>query len=189
VGVTGLGAQYPFTNLTAGSWTVGTTGELICRRPSAPIASKADAWERLPSDSGVNWSWRDLLGHAHDYFCVSLAAKPGVPVGLWCTTSKRVLRLDGGRAYRLDFIQVAPDARGAEAGIFTLGLVAARAIECGAVRIVLGSIPGAAKVYERAGATRGRVGDWKEPHGLIPFHFEADALKNLIEATNELRET
>src|ERR1700733_9242739 len=99
------------------------------------------------TDDTHAWSWRDNLSLAHDAFCVTRASNASLPVAFWCSTARRLLRLQDGLAYRLDCVEVDPTLRGAEVGLFALALVATRALECGANRIVLGALPQAKKFY------------------------------------------
>jgi hypothetical protein len=188
--VPGLGARYPPTGLIGGTWLLPTAGEVRCVKPDQTLASLAD--ERWPSgrrpDDVHNWSWRKILGEAHDIFCVASAFETPRPVALWCSTAPRLLRLAGGPAYRLDCIEVAPEARGAEVGVFTLGLVAARALECGAKKLVLGALPQAVKLYDRTGGQKVVSKGWRVARGLLPYEFAEATLVELKEAANELRQ-
>jgi len=163
-------------------------GLVLCQRPTATHLGIADAqWapQRKPGDAH-DWSWARVAVDSHDDFCVLDPSH--VPLALWCSHAPRVLDLPGGRAYRLDFIEVKPELRGAELGVFTLGLVACRALECGVTRLVLGSLPEARKLYDKTGGRQSKVRGWRPPRGLLPYEFERKALEELREAIDELEQ-
>ena len=181
-------SAYPPTNLSAGSFDVDTLVVRCLRRPHVDIVDAADrSWipARRPTD--VDWRWRDLLASAHDAFAI-LRTSDDAPVALFCTTAPRPLRLANGPAYRLDFLEVGPRFRGAGVGVFTLAAVATRALECGARKLVLASVPEARKLYDRAGGKQHIVAGWKAPRGLLPYEFSEDALHSLQEVFHERRQ-
>lgn len=121
---------------------------------------------------------------SHDDFCVTDTSD--MPLALWCTRAPAVLKLPGGDAYRLDFIEVKPEFRGAEMGAFTLGLVATRALECSASRLVLGSLPQARKLYDNSGGLQRKVAGWRAARGLLPYEFLTEALVELRDAVADV---
>jgi hypothetical protein len=179
---------YPATNLSAGSFDLDGLAVRCLRRPSAAIADLADAaWipERRPTD--VDWRWRELLASARDAFAV-LRVGDDAPVALFCSTAPRLLRLAEGATYRLDSLEVGPRFRGARVGLFTLAAVASRALECGASKLVLASVPEARKLYDRAGGKQQGAKGWKAPKGLLPYEFSGESLRFLQEVLNEQRQ-
>jgi GNAT superfamily N-acetyltransferase len=155
-------------------------------KPTASVLEEADAsWStaRSPSDAH-DWRWTRLVVDSHDDFAVLDGSN--APVALWSSHASKPLELPGGEAYRLDFLEVAPPLRGKEIGVFTLGLIAIRALECGATRLVLGSIPQAARFYDSVGGRQHKIRGWKVARGLLPYEFPHDALTRLREAIDEL---
>lgn len=69
--------------------------------------------------------------------------------------------------------------------LFTLGLIAARALELNCAGLVLGALPSLVPWYQSAGGAAGKVFGWKHPPDLIPFRFAQEALLYLKELTDE----
>jgi GNAT superfamily N-acetyltransferase len=181
-----LRRSYPPTSLGAGSFRIGEELDVRCTRsPHVDVIEAVDhAWipQRRPTD--VDWRWRDRLDEAHDMF-VLVKCRDAHPVALFCSTAPRLLRLPGGPAYRLDFLEVGPLYRGAQVGVFTLAVAAARALECGARKLVLASVAEARNLYEKTGGKQRLAEGWRVPRGLVPFEFVEDDLRVLEEALHE----
>lgn len=79
-------------------------------------------------------------------------------------------------AYRLDFLRVRPDIRGLGLGVQILGLIAMRASERGAHRLVLQSLDQARGFFENRGAKPSR---WRGAQALANLEF--DDLGRLME--------
>jgi hypothetical protein len=182
-------SAYAPTSLSAGSFLLAEDLEVRCKwNPAVDVIEIADrTWipQRRPTD--VDWRWHDLLAESRDMFAV-LRVADDAPVALFCSTAPRLLRLPGGPAYRLDFIEVGPAFRGAEVGVFTLAAAAARALECGARKLVLASVVEARKLYDKTGGKQRLAEGWIAPRGLLPYEFVENDLRSLQEAFHERRQ-
>ena len=158
------------------------------RSPGAEVVDAADRdWipARRPTD--VDWSWREMAAESGDMLGV-LRVADRVPVALFCSTAPRLLKLAGGPAYRLDFLEVGPPFRGGEVGVFSLAAAASRALECGARKLVLASVVEARKLYDRTGGKQRLAEGWRVPRGLLPYEFLEEDLHLLEEAFHERRQ-
>ncbi|CAN5216399.1 hypothetical protein BH09MYX1_BH09MYX1_09380 [soil metagenome] len=103
-------------------------------------------------------------------------------IALWCSTHHRILRLSPP-AYRLDFLELAPKYRGGadELRVFLMGAIAARALECGAKRIVLFSTdkPQLVAFYRSLGGEPRLAKGCTAVRDLVPFEFVENAVQTL----------
>jgi Acetyltransferase (GNAT) family len=160
----------------------------FARNPGVEVIDLADrVWIPLRRPTDVDWRWRNLLADSRDMIGI-LRISDGAPVALLCSTASRLLRIPGGPAYRLDFIEVGPQFRGGEAGVLALAAAASRALECGARKLVLASVVEARKLYDRAGGKQRLAEGWRAPRGLLPYEFLEDDLHFLEEALHERRQ-
>ena len=175
------GRHYPKSALIR-EWDVDPDLEpALCREGTGQMCVKADAiWGPLRPEE-IPWRWKGVFPDAHDFFAVSTLepSSEEAPLSMWCSTSPRVLQLPGGVSYRLDFFEVHPSARGSFVAAFTVALIARRALECGASRVVLAAVPESRKIYDRTGAKQKLVKGWKNAPGLLPFVYEDAALRQL----------
>ena len=179
------------SELTKRNWNLESTGEISCRHTDGEFLRAADAlWipRRRPGDV-QNWRWTKIHPDARDIFGLMaiLGETSGTPLGLWVSTASRLLDLPGGPAYRVDFLELYREVRGAEVGVFLMGLIADRALECGAKRVVLGSFPESRKLYDVTGGRQHPVKGWKVAEGLLPYEFLERELVELREAADERR--
>jgi hypothetical protein len=107
---------------------------------------------------GIHWKWADILKKHPEK--LALIDRTSRIVALWASRKHRPLRLAEGNCYRLDYFEIHPELRGGELGVFSLSLIAARAIELGCSGMVLGSLPGAAQFYKNLGGEQRRVDGW-----------------------------
>ncbi|MGH7269161.1 MAG: hypothetical protein ACREJ3_01920 [Polyangiaceae bacterium] len=140
---------------------------------------------RRPTD--VDWRWRELLGEACDTLAV-VRVPDGAPVALLCSTAPRLLRLPDGPAYRLHYLEVGPPLRGGVVGVFSVAVAAARALECGAKKLVLASVAEACRLYDKTGGKQRLADGWRVPRGLLPYEFLEEDLHSLREALHERRQ-
>jgi hypothetical protein len=148
-------------------------GVLAVVRGSPALLATADReWPaaRRPTDLH-DWRWRRIAASSFETFAVVRGGSE--VIALWTTSTKRLLDLRDGPAYRLDFLEVAPHHRGppGAAGAFTFGVIAARALECGASSMVLGAIPAARRYYDELGGSQSLASGWKVGPGLLPYEF------------------
>ena len=155
--------------------------------------STADAtWpiKRTTADLHQLWLWKQILAdHPHERF--ALVDDGDQPVAFWCSSKKSPIVLSGIRHYRLDYVEVRPQDRGGLSGYAVLALIAARAVERGADRLVLAAfdVPGLVDFYERTvGARRGCPAGWNPPPMLVPFVIEEKMLIHLKEFADALFE-
>ena len=145
---------YPSSNLSGGSFSLPGGLEVRCvRSPPLSLLQAADAsWipQRRPTD--VDWTWVGTLPESRDMFAIMRHNKEE-PVAIFSSKVKRLLRLPDGPAYVLDYLEVGPAYRGTASGvsIFAMTLVAARALECGAKKLVLSSTKEATRFYDAMG--------------------------------------
>jgi hypothetical protein len=117
-------------------------------------------------------------------------AKPRTPIGAGKTScrSERIPSVvaEACSYYQLDYFEVSPYRRRSGLGYALIAILACRAAECGCNGIVLGSLPGAVKFYETAGAIHGAPAPWLPDEScLLPFHFDADRLAFYVESAND----
>jgi hypothetical protein len=112
----------------------------------------------------------------------------GDALALWSAGGRLPLTLAGGPAYRLDFLEVRGDHRGGLVSAIALALIATRAAELGARRIVLGATAGAADFYRRQQAKEGAIPGWKPGADLLPFEFTPDLTDQLCEIARDAQE-
>jgi len=147
-------------------------------RPGLPDLEAIDAiWptQRHPSAENRHWVWSAIAAGATD--CFALSAADNV-LAIWASTAPRPLRLPGGLAYRLDWLEVAPNARGRGLGAVAIAAAAARATELQCTRIVLHAVPGSAPYWAQFGENRLADG-WVPRPGLLPFLIEEDMVREL----------
>lgn len=169
------------SRLVGQRWHVQALGEVRVER-ATPLhcADIETEWEplRAEDDRDLAWRWTKIGPTLRDGF-VLIGAHP---LSIWGSTKEEPIRLPGGRYYRLDFLEARPDHRGLRVvGLFTMALVAVRALEQDADGVVLASfdVPKLIAFYEGLGAIRRRPTGWNLPRNLVPFQLDAQALEQL----------
>lgn len=112
------------------------------------------------------------------------------PVAIWASSASKPIKLAGLSHYRLDYLEIDPRHRGQILGAFVISLVACRALELGAVGVVLAAfpIPGLVEFYEAVGAARGVPRGWNHPKELVALSFELPVLERLKDLADGLIE-
>jgi hypothetical protein len=172
--------KLPNSELLARRWNVPSLGVVRVVRASPALLAAIDReWPaaRRPTDL-YDWSWRRIASSSFETFAV-VVGPASEAIALWATAIKRLLELPGGLAYRLDFLEVAPRHRGPPGvvGVFAFGAIAARALECGASRLLLGALPGARRYYDELGGIQALARGWKVAPGLLPYEFARAVLQ------------
>jgi len=176
---------FPACQKIGARWDLGEDGTLCLAKASRSLARDAlSIWESRCEPRLVDWRWALLVGEYPEAF--ALLAENGHARALWCSRSRRTLRLPVGPTYELGYIEVDPDDRGGTVGYVTLAIVACRALEVGAVGMVLAFLPypGLERFYENAGGQKGKVKGWQAPRGLAPYFFPREALLALQETAH-----
>ena len=83
-------------------------------------------------------------------------------------------------------LELSPELRGGEMGVFLFLLIAARAIEVRADGILVGTWPLHRKFYSGLGASEGPIRGWNLGSDLVPFKFDREALEGLASALDRL---
>jgi len=157
--------------------------------PSRQHLDEIDAeWPpvRRPTDWHREWRWKDIVAGMVEVFAV---IGPGDKViGIWRSAKHKPIRLPDGLFYRPDYLEVAPVARGQEAGVFLFLLIAARALELGAQGIVLGTWEVLRNFYREMGGVEGKPRGWNVEANLVPFVFDTETLEGLREALERMED-
>lgn len=142
---------------------------------------------RTSDDAALHWEWREIASRHEDRFALRRAADDRIEA-LWAGLYSRRLELADGYAYRLDRLEVRPDARGEGRGRLTMALICARAKELEAVRVILGAVPGerSEAFFASLGGVPGALAGWKVDSRLVPYSVAGDAFDRLIEFADEL---
>ncbi len=176
------------SDLLTASWLVDGLGPVSLVVPSRPRLEQVDAaWPplRLPTDVHHHWRWVAIAKRAKE--CFGLVGSAGELVSIW-STAKTVVRLEGRKLYRLDYLEVCPPLRGTLAGAFTLAVAATRAGELGCEGLVLAAFPVVSGFYAKFGGVQRAVKGWKVAEGLLPFYFDSAALTQFGEVTDAARQ-
>lgn len=163
-------------------WNVPQVGRVTLAKPSTDLVAAVDReWsrQRPASDWHQTWRWQQILDGVQEAY--ALVSADHAALALWSSKKKKPIKLPEGTFYRLDNLEVVPASRGGVVGTFTLALIAARATELDADRIVLAAFPirGLCEAYERAGAIGRCPQGWNCPRNLVPFVFEPAAVELL----------
>lgn len=172
----------PSTGLAALRWNLSGLGKVGVDFASKATLSTVDReWPKQRRGDDEDWSWVEIARTAREVFC--LATEGGTVVALWASRGRVPIELAGGAAYRLDCFEVGMTFRATPASVFAIALVALRAHEVGARRIVLGAVSrqNVVKFYEKTGAIEGPIKGWKVHRDLLPFEYTAKATKELRE--------
>jgi GNAT superfamily N-acetyltransferase len=168
---------------------VGAIGRLRVVEPSAAQLTAVDAtWPsaRRPTDWHGAWRWIDLTAGKVEVFAVVDSADR--VLGLWCSVKHKPIQLPDGLFYRPDYLEIAPDVRGQEVGVFLFLLIAARALELGAQGIVLGTWEVLRQFYGGLGGVERRPRGWNLEANLVPFTFDAETLADLKAALDRMED-
>lgn len=173
----------PSTKLDTLRWDVPGLGRVRLNFASKATLSTVDReWPKERRGDDEDWRWVEIARTAREVFC--LASEGGTVVALWASRERVPIELAGGAAYRLDCFEVGTAFRATtRASVFAIALVALRAHEVGAKRIVLGAVsrPNVTGFYEKTGAIEGPIKGWKVRPDLLPFEYTAKATKELRE--------
>ncbi len=180
----------PTSTLTAETWRLPGVGDVVLAVPTPQELQALDAaWaqQRAPTDVSNHWRWYDIARQSPDRFALRDTA--GTTLALWASSVGLPRMLLDGFAYRLDWLEVAPEQRRGRLGAFVMCLVAARAIEKGASLVVYGAVndPRALAFHRALGAEQRPAPGWSAPANLIPFVLTAEQVKTLAEREHGLR--
>lgn len=126
----------------------------------------------------ATWTGWEAEGRKRRERYVAIELPSGAPIGIWLD-SRRPLRLEHGEAYRVDFLMVRPDLRGAGVGRALARAVLERARSLGAERIVFHATPGSRSFWvDRLGAVP--CNDWWGSGPLRQFPTELPRLELAI---------
>lgn len=160
------------TNLSGLSLNFGEMGPHKLVRCELSILSAVDArWPvlRSPDAENAHWRWLNLASKAHDAF--ALVDANSEAQGLWCSQVDGPRKINSKRYYRLDYMEIHPQARRGGLGLMLLCCVAARAKELGCDGVILGSLPSATTFWDKFGV-RERLPGWSLPATLTAFVIE-----------------
>lgn len=121
------------------------------------------------TDPARGWLWCTIGGACSEKHAVRDG--DGAIVALWASAKEKPIKLQEGPAYRLDWLEVRADLRSGGRGLACLAIIAARAIELGADRVVLGAHPDprTLRFYDTIGAERRAPRPWKAPRNLVAY--------------------
>lgn len=177
----------PPSGLHGRLWEVDGVGQVAVQLPRKETLADVDrTWSALRPENhqNIHWRWEAILRGRPERLTIVDAASQ--IVAIWCSKKYRPLRLPEGKFYRLDYLEVHPQLRGGDLGLFALSMVAARAIELECDGLVLASLPGTKKFYEESGGEQRMPDGWEIGRGLVPFVFLRQVLEQLKEEADEL---
>lgn len=165
----------PDTALEIRRWDLPNFGLIRVSRGSPQDLKSLDAeWLALPppkNDPTADWRFHPLGEGRKERFCVRNASDEFI--GIWLDHNELVC----GDAYRVDFLKRRPGCGGL--GRFLVGLMALRAGELGAKRLVFQPVPTAEKLFRTWGALD--CPDWKGRESLPNLQLSVtDAAKHLL---------
>ncbi|MBI1947639.1 MAG: hypothetical protein HYS27_18255 [Deltaproteobacteria bacterium] len=134
----------------------------------------------------VSWSWYAVGSVTCERWIVSLDFNAVAAFA----AGPRLLKLSEGLTFRLDSLETRGDLRRKSVGALTMVIVAKRAIEAGASRLVLGALPraDAMRLYKKVGGEPRAPTGWKAASGLLPFMWGHDALGALARRLDDVEE-
>jgi GNAT superfamily N-acetyltransferase len=168
-------------------WSVPNVGKVSVEVASRPALSKIDgSWPkaRFQADYNHSWVWMEIARERAETFV--LLGEGDVPIGIWSSSKRRPIKLPEGRFYRLDFFESAPQHRGKDFGVFLLSVIATRAIELGAIGVILGTWEPLRPFYLKVGAKERAPGGWNLAPNLVPFTLESALLETMATAIAEI---
>ncbi|MCU0697722.1 MAG: hypothetical protein MUC96_14445 [Myxococcaceae bacterium] len=154
-------------------------------RPTKVALNNLDQeWSQLRSADDVarDWCWATV---ADDPDVFAVRDELGGVLALW-RACRPIITLQKRVFYRLDNIEVKPGERGRALGRFVLALVAFRAIELAAQRIILAAPPERVAWYQSVGAVDASDLRWKYPAELKALQFEETLVLNMKEVASAL---
>jgi len=138
------------------------------------------------NDPARGWVWSRIAQSCPERFAVR--DRSGAIIALWASTKDAPLRLQEGPAYRLDWFEVRADLRSGGRGAACVHLIALRALDCGADRIVLAAHPNARTLqfYDELGAERRLPRGWKPGRDLVAYVVGPDRLTEMKDLADDL---
>ncbi len=182
-----MGPIRPASELSVRTWDISEFG--IGVEKVALVAASIETLDQIDetwpaarrqTDVSTDWCWVKLgLKRSERYALIDLRDRR--PLAVWCSKEPPTITLDGSIYYRLDYVEIHPELRGGPFGVFVFGAIAARALECNAVGVVLAAfaVPKLAESYLAKGATQGAPKGWNYHKTLLPFTFDEGALRRL----------
>lgn len=178
----------PTSTLTRRRWPVDGLGMLRLAGASPQLWKEFDrTWPELrPRSDDVSWSWYAVGAKTPERWTVTVDFKPVAAFA----AGPKLLKLPDGLTFRLDFLEARGDIRRKSIGALSMVLIAKRALEAGAARLVLSALPrpDALSLYDKTGGQRVTSQGWSPASGLIPFTWEPDALKALARRLDDVEE-
>ncbi len=137
------------------------------------------------TDPARGWRWCAIGSECVEKQAVRDAT--GEIVALWASGKDRPITLQEGPAYRLDWLEVRADLRSGGRGLACMAIIAVRAAQLGADRIVFGAHPDPRTLsfYDGIGAERRAPRPWKAPRDLVAYVLgpkRSSELKGLADA-------
>lgn len=163
-------------------------GRVEIRKPTFTELQELDrAWHarRPPNAEHSHWRWATIAGSVTERWIV--VDETGGAIAIWCSTAKRLLRLPGGLAYRVDALEVDPSKTSAGHGKLAVEFASLRAWELGADALILAALPQARGFYEAIGAASGPIRGWRCPSDLLPFYLDSAGLRAMVQRAQALR--
>ena len=177
------------SSLAKKRWLVRDRGLFRVADVTSPLVDAIDdQWPSLrrPTDWHHEWRWRQLTEGKREVFAV--VNDSGEPAGIWCSGKREPIKLEGGRFYRLDYLELSPELRGGDMGVFLFLLISARAVEVDADGILLATWPLHRKFYSDLGGLEGPIRGWNLEPNLVPFKFDREALVGFQSALERLEQ-
>lgn len=176
------------SSLVGTTLTAESLPTLRIARLSSKLAAQVDAiWPALRVHHAVqHWRWAEIRHEYPDAFALINEEDDSV-AGLWAGRFDHAITLQGGRFYRLDFMEAAPNTPGF--GQFLWAAIALRAEELKACGIVFGALEEAKAAHIDAGASEAPElpGGWNVERGLLPLAMWRESFAAHLEAGHELQ--
>jgi len=177
------------TSLLQKRWLVPNVGKVSVGVASQKLLCEIDgSWPgtRLQGDYHHSWRWTEIARGCAETFV--LLGEGAVPIGIWSSSKRRPIKLPDGRFYRLDYFEADPAHRGKGFGVFLLSVIATRAVELGAIGVILGTWEPLRSFYLNVGAKESVPSGWILAPNLIPFTLESALLEEMTTAIAEIED-
>lgn len=178
----------PASRTTRRRWPIDGLGTVRLVGASPNLLKELDrTWPPLrPDAADVSWHWYAVAAATGERWAITLDLKTVAAF----VAGPKLLKLPDGLTFRLDFLETRGDLRGKSLGALSMALIAKRALEVGATRLVLSALPriDALRLYDQTGGERVTSRGWNPAFGLIPFTWEPDALRALARRLDDVEE-
>ena len=173
-------AIVPDSGLTQLRWKTGDGLILRVERGVPQLLKQLDQeWLGLApeQDPVPEWRFYEFAREPHRKERYVVVDSSGRCMAVWLDHDRSVC----GDAYRLDYFKVRPDAFRHGVGVLALGMIAERALEFGAARVVFQPIASSEAFYRGPRVGAEQCPDWKGGHSLPNLQLSPSSIIRLTE--------